>query len=111
MSGKLFSADFIGKRQSTFHATDDGDGFVIEDKQDIQPVIDQTKESYANIDERAKWGDLGFVGQIPFVIWDQLVREGIAQDDKALLKWLDNPDNQVFRMRPGRLSRGREKKP
>lgn len=85
----------------------DGDRLVVADEQDVQAVTDLNRAEYATYrrgtDRWGEWGDL--VARIPLVVWDDLVRRRIAYDDKALLKWLDDPDNAAFRRRPGRLSR------
>lgn len=48
-------------------------------------------------------GDMHWVGQIPPVIVVELQKKGIWFDDKALLKWLNDPDQEVFRTKPGSL--------
>jgi hypothetical protein len=37
------------------------------------------------------------------VIWEDLVRKGIANDTKKLKAWLNDPDNRAFRTRLGRV--------
>lgn len=90
-----------------YYDHDTGEWYIAEEA-DVQEVADVAKESYASTDERARWGEGQRVASIPCIIWQQLVEQGIADDDKALRKWLDDPDNQVFRTRPGRISRGRK---
>jgi hypothetical protein len=43
------------------------------------------------------------VGSIPMSIYHELQKQGILQDEKRLKKWLNDPDNRVFRTRPGRV--------
>ena len=87
----------------------DGAGrVVIQSRQDVQPVVDVAKALYANTSAYgpSRWkGDQHWVATIPMPILMQLYREGRLNDSKDLLKWLDDPDNRVFRCMPGRLSR------
>jgi hypothetical protein len=41
------------------------------------------------------------------VLWNQLVRDGIAWDDEALLEWLERPENKAFKIHPGRFAKRR----
>lgn len=41
------------------------------------------------------------VARIPMVIYEELMRLGITRDPKAMKKWLNDPDNRVFRTREG----------
>jgi hypothetical protein len=94
------------KIQSVFHVEDPtGEEFITEEIQDVTDIVLVNQAEYNAHDERAPFkGDFVKVGQIPEVVWAELVRKGIANDNDALLKWLDDPDNRAFRTRPGRLS-------
>ena len=54
-----------------------------------------------------RWKDnskLGLhIAAIPPVVYYDLVRKGITRDQKAMTDWLNDPDNEVFRMRKGRI--------
>jgi hypothetical protein len=41
--------------------------------------------------------DTVHVARIPMVIWQNLQRLGITKDEAALNRWLNDPDNCVFR--------------
>jgi len=41
------------------------------------------------------------VASIPLNVYYDLKRRGIADDPKAMKKWLNDPDNRVFRTREG----------
>jgi hypothetical protein len=47
--------------------------------------------------------NLHHVASIPLSVYMDLVQKGIAKDKEALRKWLNDPENQVFRTRPGRV--------
>lgn len=82
------------------------DEFVIETVQNARDVVEDARARFNAIDERAGWrGEYHRVASIPLVVWQELEAQGIANDERALRKWLDDPDNRFFRTRPGRLSR------
>jgi hypothetical protein len=43
------------------------------------------------------------VASIPLSVYYELKRQGIADDPKALRKWLNQSENQAFRTREGTL--------
>ena len=43
------------------------------------------------------------VAEIPMVIYQKMVREGSIHDKNALKKWLNNPDNKMFRTWKGKV--------
>lgn len=88
-----------------FHWQESTEEMTLRTEQNVQPIIDHNQALYADTDARARWRpDMNHVGKIPIGIWQDLLRRGIAQDDAALLRWLDDRDNRVWRVRPGRLS-------
>ena len=52
---------------------------------------------------RSGWGEGQRVASIPAVIWEDLIRRGIAGDKKKLKAWLNDPDNRAFRTRLGKV--------
>jgi len=101
---RLFDVDIKAPIRRIFHSHCD-DEFGIETVEDVQDVIDVNKENY-NQRAHERWGSgvLGsHVAQIPATVWWDLKRRGIADDEKKLLAWLNDSDNQLFRSRPGRL--------
>ena len=104
---KIFSQDLDTRTAQIAH--DDGEGnVIIETVQDIKPFLEQNKNSYAQIDERARWGEFTHIASIPFTVIQQLNKEGILKgfhivEPKKLKAWLNDPDNRFFRTRPGRI--------
>lgn len=43
------------------------------------------------------------VAELPTIVVNRLIREGIWGDDKAMRRWLNDPDNRDFRTGGGRL--------
>jgi hypothetical protein len=69
--------------------------------QDVSTITDANKRQYN--DNTGKWGEMSKVASIPLPVYYELKRQGIADDPKALKKWLNDRDNQVFRTRAGTL--------
>ena len=83
--------------------TEDGDGtFHITKKQDIKPTLDYTKHCREQPANRKALDR--HVAEIPPVLAARLLRDNILLDSKALLKWLDKPENKCFKTWGGRLS-------
>ena len=102
--GRLFSNDPITRSKEVFHYDKQDDTFVIDHVQDTTAVLDANK---AEANQRGgRYGDglVHKVASIPLVVWQDLERRGIAGDDKALKRWLDDPENRFFKTRHGRLS-------
>lgn len=88
--------------QTAIH-TEDGDGtFHVTKKQDVQPTLDYTK--YLREQPVDRKNEVRHIAEIPPVVAAKLIRDGIMGDSKAILKWLDKPENKVFKTVEGRLS-------
>ena len=89
------------------HEHADGSG-AIETVQDITQTVEENKFNYR---ERSgtRWKHFqNHVASIPTAIYYKLMRDGIIDDIndpemERLKRWLNDPDNQVFRTRDGRL--------
>ncbi len=79
------------------------DALHVETVQDVEPILDHNKRLMTMNDGYSPSRDLRRVASIPNVIWERLMREGIADDPKALKRWLNDPDNRYFRTAPGRV--------
>lgn len=99
--------DFSPETQitETFHfdETFDGGRIIHEVEQDVTDIVEDCKARMASTDERARYGDMAHVASIPMSIYNELLAKGIINDQQALKDWLNNPDNRVFRTRPGRV--------
>ena len=81
---------------------------AIETVQDITETVETNQFNYK---ERSgtRWKHFqNHVASIPTSIYYKLIREGIIDDKNdpemvALKRWLNDPDNRVFRTRDGRL--------
>lgn len=85
-----------------------GDEHAIETIQDVTEIVEDAKYNYKER-QGERWKDLmTHVAQIPTSIYYDLVRKGIIDEKndpemERLKKWLNDPDNRVFRTRPGRI--------
>lgn len=100
MKKRLFSHDPQQGITKYWHVKDNGE-YVIETVQEVEKIANANKRA-AN-DTPDKWGDVNKVASIPLSVYYELKRQGIADDPAALKKWLNDPDNRVFRTRAGRL--------
>ena len=104
---KLLSADADTAMVQTAYADGEG-GLIIETAQDISAIIESNKASYAQTDERARWGEWARIGSIPLAVIQDLNRKGLLRgfhiiDQKKFKAWLNDPENRYFRTRPGRI--------
>ena len=99
MTKRIFDTDPLTGITRYWHVTDKGE-FVIETEQRIQVDESNTRARNAT-DKRAKWGEMARVASIPLSVFYDLKRRGIADDPKAMKKWLNDADNRVFRTREG----------
>lgn len=110
MSGLILDHNPITRSASKYYEEDGA--AIIQNVQDIQPVLEYNQAIRNMTDERARWtrrggDDFGVgakIASIPSVVWYSLPRE-IREDNNKLLRWLDERDQEPFRVRPGRLSR------
>ena len=74
----------------------DGKEMLFIHSQDTKPVVESCKAIASSFDPLVR-RDTVHVARIPLVIWRQLQRLGITNDEAALNRWLNHRDNAVFR--------------
>ena len=96
------------KRTITDHKTGYKSEFITEDDkvvyhttQDVAPVIDHVKKLRDNTLKPGK--DMRHIAEVPMVIWQKALREGWSKDRAKWKKWLNDPDNKVFRTWQGKV--------
>ena len=101
MTKRLINDDaFTGVK--TFYDYDaEKDEAIISKEQDVSAIIEQNKREFNAAPER--FGEWTKVGSIPLSVYYELERQGILNDQKAMAKWLNDPDNRAFRTRPGTI--------
>lgn len=100
---RFFSKDDDQGITRTFEFDDETNQATIRTQQDVTAVIEENKQEYAQVDERARWGEWSKVASIPMSIYFQLKAEGKLDDQEYMKKWLNDSDNQYFRTRSGQV--------
>lgn len=104
MASWLFDDDPAARSRELFH--EDGDGWVIEKRQVADPIL---AENTAHLNE---WNDYRpfadregvRIASVPVVVVEDMIRKhgkGWLRDHKAVLRWLNDPDQRAFRTAPG----------
>lgn len=104
----------INNGNTTTSFIDNGDQLIIEQKQDISAIIEHNKALYNQSMDRKGWdgnnaiAPQNKVASIPLVVFAELEKQGITRGFQVLdmdrfKAFLNNPDNQVFRTRMGRV--------
>lgn len=105
---RLFDFDPVTGTTQWFHYDESEDSFTIETQQNIDALIEQNKDQFNSFSSgKDRWGDaIGqstHVARIDLNTYMDLQRKGILRDPVAMKRWLNDPDNAVFRTRPGRV--------
>ena len=100
---RLFSTDEEQGITRYFHFDEETGQATIQTQQDVTAIIEENKQEYAQVDERARWGEWSRVASIPMSIYFQLKAEGKLDDQEYMKKWLNDSDNQYFRTRAGKI--------
>jgi len=93
---------------------DEDDKLIIAQSQDISAIVDRNKAQYAQSMTNKGWdgnnaiSPKNKVASIPFLVFTELEKQGITRgfqvlDMKRFKAFLNNPDNQVFRTRMGKV--------
>lgn len=104
MTSKLFDFDPVTGTKKIWHYDADKDEAVIETIFDTSNLVETNKAMFNAVDERASWkGDMHLVASIPMELFMKWKSEGKLEDQAFLKKWLNDPDNRLFRTRPGEV--------
>lgn len=99
---RVFDQDRAAGITRYWHYNDELDEYTIETVQDVQPIVDANKRAY-NAEDKHYKGELHRVASLPLSVFFDLKKRGILDDQKAMKKWLNDPDNRYFRTKPGRV--------
>ena len=77
------------------------DSFYVKTVENVDPSIERNKVLQDDINLKA---DNRLVASIPRVIYDKMMRDGMDRDIPRMKKWLDDSDNRVWRIWPGKIS-------
>lgn len=82
---------------------DSGPGeIVVVNEQEVEDIVEFNK-AHLNSHSGRIAADGEHVGKIPLNIVTRLQKAGIWNDDEALLQWLHDPDNAVWKIHPGKF--------
>ena len=84
-----------------FYYDDMTDEATIVAEQDVSSVVELNKKSFN--ETHGKFGEFSKVASLPLVVYNDLQKKGILNDEKAFKRWLNDPDNRFFRTRPGTI--------
>lgn len=96
---KLLDTDPITGIRHVFNYDDVTDEATITAEQDVDTVVEANKALYN--ENHGRHGEMTRVAQIPMVVYMDLKKRGIIDDQAAMKRWLNDPDNRFFRTRPG----------
>lgn len=106
---RLFGHDPVTGMTEYFHFDSDTGGFVIETQQDVSALIEVNKARRNATEKHTRYGELACVASTPNVIVMELAKQhimspaGVILDDKKYRAWLNDPENEAFRVRRGRV--------
>lgn len=101
MRRRITRADPLARYEHNLWRSNDGETLVAETRQDIDPILEENLQLR---NQRSGFkGDLHHVASIPMVVYEQLLREGIAQDEDRFKAWLNDRDNEPFRTLKGKI--------
>lgn len=91
-------------RQGSFTQFDYQDGnLMFRHCEEVTPVLDQNKAEQNDGDGYTKDRTMRKIASLPMTVYCDLVRRGIMDDEKALRRWLRDPDNRYFRTSGGKI--------
>lgn len=103
---RILDVDHDTGRQTIHHYDYATQQTTIEVVQDTQTITDINKELYKGDDLAvlSRGGkEMVRVASVPTLIWYELKKKGIIDDDKAYRRWLNDRDNRGFRTVHGRV--------
>ena len=100
MSTPLYSSYNPATGRSTELTEEDGLPVLVH-SQNTTPIIESAKAIAASFDPLVR-RDVTHVARIPMVIWQRLVRTGVAGDEKAFNAWLNSREGRLMRCDDGR---------
>ena len=69
-------------------------------QQDVEPILDSIKRDQETMSQT---GDNKLAARIPTIIFEELQRQGITEDESLFKAWLNSSDAAPWRIYRGRL--------
>jgi hypothetical protein len=89
---------------SYFEFDDAEDAMRFTEEQDVTALYERNKKLYN--EAPTGWGDGAVHTSLPMVLREKLKRQGIIREDGDTTlwkRWVNDPDNRGWRIRPGRI--------
>lgn len=87
-----------------FDYDDNTDLVTIRTEQDVTDLAEQNKALFNDVDNPHRFGgEWHRVAQIPSTVYNELYQSGKIHDKQYMRRFLNDPDNRVFRTRPGKI--------
>ena len=92
--------DADGVKKTMLWDDEDPDKVTIKTEQDISEILDGiARDRELSAGRRA--GDVEPSHRLPVIIYEELKKRGIADDNDAFRKWLNSSEASPWRIRPG----------
>lgn len=92
--------DHRGSVIKTIHTDEHDDSRMVEvTHQDLDPLLEAVKAAR----EEKPGDDMRLVAFIPMAVVEQMMREGSLNDEAHVRRWLNDPQNDCFRVWRGRV--------
>lgn len=94
---RLFGFDPATNTVERFHWNPTEESYTIEDKQEVTAILDQNNALRNSDAKHDRKSPMRRCAAIPLNIYFELQAKGIRPGTAAFDKWLDNPDNAMWR--------------
>jgi hypothetical protein len=100
---KILDHDPLSGITRTFHYDEGNDAknFLIETVQETAGLVEDNRDLLNNAKRGFHGEEMSHVARIPTTIMMDLIKKGIDKDPVAFKRWLNDPDNAAFRVKPG----------
>jgi hypothetical protein len=86
--------------ERTLILDDASDVFHVHHQQDVEPILDSIARDRELMPNS---GHNKLAARIPTIIYEELQRKGITEDESLFKAWLNSPDAEPWRIYRGRL--------
>ncbi len=94
---RLFGFDPGTNTVERFHWDPTAESFTIEDQQEVTPILDQNAALRNSGVRHDRKSPMRRAAAVPLNIYFELLAKGIRPGTAAFDKWLDDPDNALWR--------------
>lgn len=107
IESRVIASDPLTGSQTIMHYDHDTEDISLEEVQDVTDIVEHNKRLLNDAESGWK-GDMHKIASIPLSVYYDLKKRGIIDDpddpkQAKFKKWLEDPDNRVFRTKAGRL--------